>query len=93
MSKPARLYGELEFGPAQAHYLVRLSQEERANHNESQAERCLKQALKAYPGSVEAWLERLIHLYDLNDGDRLAKPWAKRWITCCLNFVLLCLKV
>lgn len=69
----ARLYGELEFGPAQAHYLVRLSQEERANHNESQAERCLKQALKAYPGSVEAWLERLIHLYDLNDGDRFGK--------------------
>ncbi|SKA78750.1 Lipopolysaccharide biosynthesis regulator YciM, contains six TPR domains and a predicted metal-binding C-terminal domain [Paucidesulfovibrio gracilis DSM 16080] len=69
----AKLYGELNFSPAQAHYLVRQSQEERRAGNTSQAERSLRHALKAHPGSVEAWLERLIRLHDLNDAERFGK--------------------
>lgn len=69
----ARLYGELEFPPAQAHYLVRLSQEERRGGSNSAAERSLRQALKAYSGSVEAWLERLIQLHDKDDADLFGK--------------------
>ncbi|MGE4292282.1 MAG: tetratricopeptide repeat protein [Desulfovibrio sp.] len=72
-AQAARLYGELEFPPAQAHYLVRLSQEERRNGRNSHADRSLKQALKAYPGSVEAWLERLIQLHDRDDADLFGK--------------------
>lgn len=72
-AQAARLYGELDFPPAQAHYLVRLSQEERRNGNNSPADRSLRQALKAYPGSVEAWLERLIRLHDRDDADQFGK--------------------
>lgn len=72
-TQAAKLYAELEFPPAQAHYLVRQSQEERRNGNSSQSERTLRHALKAYSGSVEAWLERLIRLHDLDDAERFGK--------------------
>jgi lipopolysaccharide biosynthesis regulator YciM len=72
-SQAARLYGELEFPPAQAHYLVRQSQEERHAGDNSRSDRTLRQALKAYPGSVEAWLERLVQLHDRDDADLFGK--------------------
>lgn len=57
--KAAELYGRLGRALPQAHYLVRRSQELRTADDQPQAQRFLRQALKAYPGSVEGWSETI----------------------------------
>lgn len=56
----SRYYLELGNAVAEAHYLVRQSQKEaRENpHGGGQALKWLDRALKVYPGSMEAWLEK-----------------------------------
>ena len=54
------LYGRLGRDLAQAHYLVRTAQESFAAGDESQGNRLIRQAIKVYPASVEAWLERTL---------------------------------
>lgn len=90
-SLAAERYGELGNTLPQAHYLVRLAQKSFAAHDAAQGQKLLKQALRVYPASVEAWLERLIqthasgHLDEfeqvLHDGLGAVKPG--------LRFVLL----
>ncbi|MGE4553644.1 MAG: tetratricopeptide repeat protein [Desulfovibrionaceae bacterium] len=59
----AERYGELGRPLPQAHYLVRLAQEAFAARDTSQGHKLVKQALRVYPASVEAWLERLVQAH------------------------------
>ncbi|MGE4506536.1 MAG: tetratricopeptide repeat protein [Desulfovibrionaceae bacterium] len=89
--RAARLYADLGFPPAQAHHLVQQAREHRREGDAAKSERKLKQALKAYPGSVEAWLEQLIHDHDSGDGARFGKTLANALdaVEPDLRFVLL----
>ena len=62
----AERYGELGRALPQAHYLVRLAQEAFAARDMSQGHKLLKQAVRVYPASVEAWLERLVQAHNAN---------------------------
>ncbi|SDB32747.1 Lipopolysaccharide biosynthesis regulator YciM, contains six TPR domains and a predicted metal-binding C-terminal domain [Desulfonatronum thiosulfatophilum] len=56
----AKYYGELGNSIAEAHYLVRQAQKEcRDNPKSSQIAKWIDRALKVFPGSTEAWLEKL----------------------------------
>lgn len=57
----AKYYVELGNPVAEAHYLVRQAQKESRDHPEdgSQAQKWLERALKVFPGSMEAWLEKI----------------------------------
>lgn len=56
----ARRFGQLGNTVAQAHYLVRLAQKHFLAGEESQGRKMLQRALKVHPGSLEAWLERVL---------------------------------
>lgn len=59
----ADAYGRLGLPLPRAHYLVRHAQECYAAGDESHGLKALKQAIKVYPGSVEAWLEMIVQAY------------------------------
>lgn len=61
--KAAESYGQLDLPLPQAHYLVRLAKDRFAEGNASQGNRALRHAVRAYPGSVEAWLEQMTQAY------------------------------
>lgn len=71
--RAARLYADLDFPPAQAHYLVIQAREARLSGEGNTSEKRLRQALRAYPGSVEAWLEQLIQNHDGGEPERLGR--------------------
>lgn len=75
--RAARLYADLDFPAAQAHYLVQQAKEARAEGDSGKGEKRLRQALKAYPGSVEAWLELLIRQHDASDSAGLGQTLGK----------------
>jgi len=64
--RAARNYAKLDNPIAQAHYTVRIAQE-KFPEDATLALKWLKKALKTYPGSIEAWRERL--LYDMREKD------------------------
>lgn len=57
--RAARYYGQIGNEIAQAYYMVRLAQDYFAQAADGAAFKAIKKALKAYPGSLEAWLEIL----------------------------------
>lgn len=59
----AESYGRLGLPLPQAHYLVRLATDYINEGNASQGARALRHAIRAYPGSVEAWVERINQAY------------------------------
>jgi len=65
--RAARYYGQLGNDLAQAHYMVRLSQDQFADDNDTLAFKWLKKALKTFPGTLEGWLELLTQ--DLRQDD------------------------
>lgn len=67
----AERYGELQLPMNQAHYLVRLAKE-RFGQDDSAGHKFLKKALKVYPASPEAWLERCIQAYRAGSKSKLA---------------------
>ncbi len=71
--RATRLYASLDFAPAQAHYLVLLARESRVEGNFSKSEKQVRQAIKAYSGSVEAWLELLIQNHDKDNAKQLGQ--------------------
>ncbi|WP_250645476.1 tetratricopeptide repeat protein [Salidesulfovibrio onnuriiensis] len=59
----ADAYARLDQPLPRAHYLVRHAQECFRNGDEAHGTKALKQAVRAYPGSVEAWLETVVQAY------------------------------
>lgn len=70
--KAAESYGQLNLPLPQAHYLVRLAQDRFEEGNNSQAHRALRHAIRAYPGSVEAWLEQIVQAYKVGNHGKIA---------------------
>ncbi len=87
----ADLYGQLGRHLAQAHYLVRKAQECFAAQDESQGAKLLRHALKVYPASVEAWLEKLLQAVDHSKPSEFSKILAQglEAVEPVLRFVLL----
>lgn len=71
--RASRYYAQLGNDIAEAHYMVRLSQEKFADDNISAGNKWLKKALKTYPGSVEAWQEHLLRDLEMKDWGSLSK--------------------
>ncbi|MUM78258.1 tetratricopeptide repeat protein [Pseudodesulfovibrio sp. F-1] len=65
-------FGQLGLPLPQAHYLVRLASDHFKEGRESQAQRSLRHAIRAYPGAVEAWLEQMVHAYRAGSERRVA---------------------
>ncbi len=88
--KAAESYGQLDLPLPQAHYLVRLAKDRFSEGNSSQGNRALRHAIRAYPGSVEAWLEQMTQAYKTGNaakiGDVLSQ--ALEYLAPELRFVL-----
>ena len=69
--KAAESYGQLDLPLPQAHYLVRLAKDRFAEGNGSQGNRALRHAIRAYPGSVEAWLEQMTQAYKTGNAGKI----------------------
>ncbi|ADU62559.1 MAG: tetratricopeptide repeat protein [Pseudodesulfovibrio sp.] len=70
--KAAEAFGQLNLPLPQAHYLVRLAMDYFKEGKESQANRSLRHAIRAYPGAVEAWLEQMVQAYKSGSERRVA---------------------
>lgn len=68
----ADAYGRLDQPLPRAHYLVRYAQECYREGDESRGQKALKQAVKAYPGAVEAWLESIVQAYRHGSAAKVA---------------------
>ena len=69
----ANLFAEVRNTTAQAHHIVKQARE---LAREGEIERCawmLRKALKVAPGSVEAWMERMILAYETANWDQLSR--------------------
>ncbi|MCF8038450.1 MAG: tetratricopeptide repeat protein [Desulfohalobiaceae bacterium] len=87
----ADLYGKLGKPIPQAHYLV---QEGKKSWHKGHTGNCrswLNRAIRVYPGSVEAWAEKMILAYEDSDWDGLAAGFQKglKKIDPDLHFLLL----
>lgn len=69
--KAAESYGQLGLPLPQAHYLVRLAKDRFTEGNSSQGYRSLRHAIRAYPGSVEAWLEQMTQAYKAGGASKV----------------------
>jgi len=69
--KAAESYGQLDLPLPQAHFLVRLAKDRFAEGNASQGNRALRHAIRAYSGSVEAWLEQMTQAYKAGNANRI----------------------
>jgi lipopolysaccharide biosynthesis regulator YciM len=65
-------FGRLGQPLLRAHYLVRAAHDEYASGQESHGAKLLKYALRAFPGSVEAWLERIVQAYRNGSAAKMA---------------------
>jgi lipopolysaccharide biosynthesis regulator YciM len=75
--KAAESYGQLDLPLPQAHYLVRLAKDRFNEGNTSQGHRALRHAIRAYPGSVEAWLEQLTQAYKAGNAGKVGDVLAQ----------------
>lgn len=71
--KAADSYGQLGMPLPQAHYLVRLALDFFEEGHDSQANRALRHAIRAYPASIEAWLEQTVHAYRTGNARKAAE--------------------
>lgn len=87
----AELYGKLGKPLAQAHYLVQKGRECWKAGHISSCRSWLNRAVRVYPGSVEAWAEKMILSYDDSDWEGLAAGFQKglKKIDPGLHFLLL----
>ncbi len=87
----AQYYQKLEQPLAQAHYLVQSAKQSESNQERKKCEQSLNHALRIYPGSVEAWLQRMILAYKDYDWEQLAAHFRKgaAKVPVPLRFVLL----
>jgi lipopolysaccharide biosynthesis regulator YciM len=70
--RAAEAFGQLGLPLPQAHYLVRLASDHFKDGRDSQANRALRHAIRAYPGAVEAWLEQMVQAYKSGNERRVA---------------------
>lgn len=70
--KAAESYGQLGLPLPQAHYLVRFAKDRFAEGDVSLGNRSLRHAIRAYPGSVEAWLEQLAQAFKAGNTAKVA---------------------
>jgi tetratricopeptide (TPR) repeat protein len=75
--RAARIYARLGQPLPQAHYLVMEGRRRQARGLASDGGKFLKQALKVYPGSVEAWIEFLVRAFRKQDHAKLKKTLAE----------------
>jgi len=89
--KAAESFGQLNLPLPQAHYLVRLAMDRFEEGNDSQANRALRHAIRAYPGAVEAWLEQIVQAYKVGNQNRVADILSEALVRVApeLRFVLL----
>lgn len=89
--KAAEAFGQLNLPLPQAHYLVRLAMDYFKDGKESQANRSLRHAIRAYPGAVEAWLEQMVQAYKSGSERRVADTLREALdnVASDLRFVLL----
>jgi lipopolysaccharide biosynthesis regulator YciM len=71
--KAAGAYAQLGAVKAEAHYLVRVAQEEFAKGDEGQGWKWINRAIKVYPGSPEARIEAMIQAYRKKQWESLAE--------------------
>jgi len=69
--KAAESYGQLGLPLPQAHYMVRLAKDRFIEGNISQGNRALRHAIRAYPGSMEAWLEQMTQAYKSGNAGKI----------------------
>jgi len=69
--KAAESYGQLGLPLPQAHYMVRLAKDRFTEGNISQGNRALRHAIRAYPGSMEAWLEQMTQVYKSGNAGKI----------------------
>lgn len=70
--KAADAFGRLGLSLPQAHYLVRFALDSFQEGENSQGNRALRHAIRAYPGSIEAWLEQIVQAYKSGNAGRVA---------------------
>lgn len=75
--RAAEAYGQLGLPLPQAHYYVRLAQERFRDGADSQGARALRHAFRAYPGSPEAWLQKIEQAYFSGNRSKLASVFAE----------------
>jgi lipopolysaccharide biosynthesis regulator YciM len=75
--KAAESYGQLDLPLPQAHYLVRLAKDRFTEGNVSQGNRALRHAIRAYPGSMEAWLEQMTQAYKTGNAGKVGEVLAQ----------------
>ncbi|XXJ19681.1 tetratricopeptide repeat protein [Desulfovibrio caledoniensis] len=75
--KAAESYGQLDLPLPQAHFLVRLAKDRFTEGNVSQGNRALRHAIRAYPGSVEAWLEQMTQAYKAGNAGKIGDVLAQ----------------
>ena len=75
--KAAESYGQLDLPLPQAHYLVRLAKDRFGEGNTSQGNRALRHAIRAYPGSMEAWLEQMTQAYKSGNAGKVGDVLAQ----------------
>jgi len=87
----ARYYSLLEKPLQEAHFQTLLAQEAWRKGERSASRKWLNKALRVYPASVEAWLEKAIHAYDHGYWKELGDicRQALDYIESGLGFVLL----
>ena len=68
----AQYYSQLSKPLHQAHFLVQQAKQDLKNKKTGKGDYWLNKALRVYPGSVEAWLEKMVRAYDLADWKSLA---------------------
>lgn len=89
--KASQFSGQLKNHRAEAHYLVVLAHRLRSDGQQDESKKMLHRALKAHPGSVEAWLEILLCSLQEKDYGRLSKDLSSALskVTPELRFLLL----
>lgn len=73
----AQYYAQLSKPIHQAHFLVQQAKQDLKNKKSGKGSTWLNKALRVYPGSVEAWLEKMIRAYDLANWKGLADTFDK----------------
>jgi lipopolysaccharide assembly protein B len=68
----ARHYSRIGNVTAEAHYLVRLAHKDWLRAEKAGSKKWLSKAMKVHPGSVEAWLEAMLHDFEAGEYVQLA---------------------
>jgi lipopolysaccharide assembly protein B len=87
----ARFYSRIGNATAEAHHLVRLAHKDWLASDKGNSRKWLAKAMKVHPGSVEAWLEAMLHAYEAGEYEALSLKLASAMdqVPEHLRFVLL----